>query len=109
MQNSPLNVRSPENRVDPSLFAPTRRTSAVSTSLTRILLVQFRNGEAVDRHPELKALIDDGWSIRSAVPRIVEAEGTKLLVVLGKPPAPGTRAAAVRSRDRTKKTQLAGS
>lgn len=107
MQNSQLNVSPPRERVDPSLFSPTRRTSAADPTLTKILLVQFRNGEAVDRHPELQGLLDDGWSIRSAVPRIVEAEGTKLLVVLGKP-VPGTRA-AVRKRERTKRPQLADS
>lgn len=54
-------------------------------SLTKILLVPFRNGEAVDRHPELTSFLDDGWTISSAVPRIVETEGTRLLVVMAKP------------------------
>ncbi len=56
-----------------------------SKSLTKIMLVPFRNGEAVNKHPDLASLLDDGWSVSSAVPRIVEAEGTKLLVVLVKP------------------------
>lgn len=108
MQNSPVNVSSSRDRVDPSIFSPVRRPSSVTPTLTKILLVQFRNGEAVDRHPELRCLLDDGWSIRSAVPRIVEAEGTKLLVVLGKA-GRGARASTVRRRDRASTPQLVDS
>jgi hypothetical protein len=53
--------------------------------LTKIMLVQFRNDETISRHPELQSFLEEGWSIRSAVPRIVESEGTKLLVVMAKP------------------------
>lgn len=60
-------------------------TSRPTRSLTKILLVPFRNGEAVDRHPELKSFLNEGWVISSAVPRIVETEGTRLLVVMAKP------------------------
>lgn len=60
-------------------------TPRPNKSLTKIVLVPFRNGEAVNKHPDLTSLLDEGWSVSSAVPRIVEAEGTKLLVVLVKP------------------------
>ncbi|MEX0600571.1 MAG: hypothetical protein WD205_08010 [Rhodothermales bacterium] len=53
--------------------------------MTKIVLVQFRSGEAVSEHPELVEFLADGWTVRSAVPRMVEAEGTKLLVVLARP------------------------
>ena len=58
--------------------------------LTKIMLVQFRNDESVSKHPELQSFLEQGWNIRSAVPRIVESEGTKLLVVMAKPET-GTR------------------
>ena len=48
----------------------------------KLLLVDFRSGESVCQHPDVKPMLSDGWSIRSAVPRLVEDEGTKLLVVL---------------------------
>ncbi len=60
-------------------------TSRPSKTLTKILLLPFRNGEAVNKHPELASFLNDGWTISSAVPRIVETEGTRLLVVLVKP------------------------
>ncbi|MEX0748190.1 MAG: hypothetical protein WD275_09345 [Rhodothermales bacterium] len=53
--------------------------------LTKIMLVQFRSEESVGKHPELQNFLEQGWSIRSAVPRIVESEGTKLLVVMARP------------------------
>lgn len=56
----------------------------------KLLLVEFRSGEAVVLHPEVMPLLQQGWRIRSAVPRIVEGEGLKLLVTLtqsGKGPA----------------------
>jgi hypothetical protein len=51
------------------------------------LLVDFRSGEAVRKHPEIEPLLSQGWRIKSAVPRLVEAKGTKLLVVLTPPAA----------------------
>lgn len=49
---------------------------------SRVLVVEFRSGEAVQQHPELVPLIEDGWNVRSAVPRLVDGEGIRLLVVL---------------------------
>ena len=60
-------------------------TARPSKALTKIMLVPFRNGEAVSKHPELSPYLAEGWTISSAVPRLVESEGTKLLVVMVKP------------------------
>ncbi len=49
---------------------------------TKLVMVPFRSGEAVIRHPGIRPLLDEGWKIKSAAPRIT-TEGTKLLVVLG--------------------------
>lgn len=51
----------------------------------KIMLVDFRDGEPVDRHPELAEFIGEGWRVRSAVPRLVEGKQTKLFVVLVHP------------------------
>lgn len=60
-------------------------TSRPNKTLTKIMLVPFRNGEAVNRHPGIRRFLEDGWTVSSAVPRIVESQGTKLLVVMVKP------------------------
>lgn len=49
---------------------------------TKLMLVDFRSGETVSRHPEIQAYLRQGWRIKSAAPRLVESGGTKLLVVL---------------------------
>lgn len=84
MQNSHLDVSPTAKYVDPPVPALGKLASS-RKALTKILLVEFRNGEAVTKHPELEHLLEEGWIVRSAVPRIVESEGTKLLVVLAKP------------------------
>ena len=48
---------------------------------TRLLTVDFRNGEAVRTHPEVASHLDDGWHVQSAAPRVTD-DGTCLLVVL---------------------------
>ena len=68
----------------PSPYAPTRPPIAPDHKDARLLLVDFRSGECVADHPEIAPLLKDGWHVRSAVPRIVEMEGTKLFVVLGR-------------------------
>ena len=83
MENVTLNS-SPSDASAP-LPPVTGLSAAPSRTLTKLALVPFRNGEAVSKHPELQSLLKEGWTIRSAVPRIVESEGTKLLVVLVKP------------------------
>ena len=85
MPDPRLEVGPPTRNVEPSVPALGKLTSSPGKALTKILLVAFRNGEAVSKHPELAHLLADGWTVRSAVPRIVESEGTKLLVVLAKP------------------------
>ena len=52
---------------------------------TKLLLVDFRSGEAVSQHPEIQSYLKQGWRVKSAVPRLVEAGGTRLLVVLTQP------------------------
>lgn len=52
----------------------------------KLLLIAFRSGEAVERHPDVQPWLEDGWTVRSAVPRVVESGATKLLVVLEREP-----------------------
>jgi hypothetical protein len=59
--------------------APTSQTSSGRKDLT----VEFRSGEAVNRHPELISFINDGWQIESAVPELSN-EGLKLVVVMSR-------------------------
>ncbi len=51
----------------------------------KLLLVPFRSGEIVRQHPELQPWLTEGWDVRSAMPRTVENEDAKLLVVLERP------------------------
>lgn len=50
--------------------------------LTKLLLVDFREGAPLADHPQLAPYLKSGWTIRSATPRLVEAAGPRLLVVL---------------------------
>lgn len=59
-------------------------TLDVGASSSRVMLVDFRSGEAVNLHPDLCPLLQQGWTVKSAVPRLVEGEGLKLLVVLNR-------------------------
>lgn len=90
-------ISTPESPREPS--APSRSfavatpaslaggTSSTARGDARLLLVDFRSGEAVRMHPEIAPLLNQGWRIKSAVPRLVEAKGTKLLVVMTPPSA----------------------
>lgn len=73
----------------------TPKERLTTRSRTKLLLIDFRSGEAVDRHPALAADLRRGWQVRSARPRLTP-EGTRLFVVLTLPagtghPAPLTR------------------
>lgn len=57
-------------------------TLNIASPTSRVLLVDFRSGEPVHRHPDIAPLLSDGWIVKSAVPRLVENQGLKLLVVL---------------------------
>jgi hypothetical protein len=46
-----------------------------------LLLVDLQSAD-VRRHPDVAPLLRNGWRVKSAVPRVVESEGAKLLVVL---------------------------
>lgn len=67
--------------------APNRSKREPTPTDIELLLVSFRNGEAVNRHPALQPWLERDWRVRSAVPRIVENGTTKLLVVLERPVA----------------------
>lgn len=64
---------------------PNRSARERASVDVKLLLVSFRNGEAVHRHPALQPWLESGWQVRSAVPRIVESGATKLLVILERP------------------------
>jgi hypothetical protein len=64
--------------MDSSSFQPTPSSLANSV---RLIVVDFRSGEDVTHHPQLKAWLEQGWVIRNAAPRTTP-EGAKLLVVL---------------------------
>lgn len=66
----------------PPVPALSRIRTRPTPALTKLLLVDFRSGEAVHQHPEISPFLQQGWRVRSAVPRLVEAKGTRLLVVL---------------------------
>lgn len=58
--------------------------SADHPARAKLLLVDFRSGEAVRQHPDVAPLLKDGWSVTGAAPRVTP-EGTRLLVVLAPP------------------------
>lgn len=61
------------------------RTSSTQEALPKqMCVVEFRSGEAVIRHPDLKCFLDAGWLIESAVPQLAESEEVELRVVLCK-------------------------
>lgn len=64
-----------------STLAPHASTLRSTEEGTKLLLISFRNGEAVDDHPDVTPYLDEGWRIRSASPRVTD-KGTELLVVL---------------------------
>ena len=87
-------IGSPPTARDPSAPArtatatagiPLSASSSTAQGDSKLLLVEFRSGEAVRMHPEIAPLLTEGWRIKSAVPRLVEAKGTRLLVVLTPP------------------------
>lgn len=60
--------------------APSRQPAAARRSC----VVEFRSGEAVVCHPQLKCYLDDGWFVESAVPSLTHAGNVELLVVLSR-------------------------
>lgn len=81
---TPTSSSSDPQPASPRPPTPSNRTARPTPVLsnTKLLLVDFRNGEAVAQHPDLVSHVQQGWRIRSATPRLVESEGTKLLVIL---------------------------
>ena len=88
---------------DPPAPPPAHRRAnpPPAPSEVKLLLVDFRSGEAVRNHPDLKPWLEADWQVRSAVPRVVERGITKLLVVLESPvpdaKRPSTRPPRMRS------------
>lgn len=62
--------------------APSVQAAPATAYRTKLVMVPFRSGEAVGRHPDVLPLLEAGWKVKSAAPRVT-TEGTKLLVVLG--------------------------
>ena len=64
-------------------------------SETTLVLINAQSRAAVEQHPEIESHLSDGWTIRRAVPRIVEEGGAKWLLVLERPagdaPTPALR------------------
>lgn len=65
----------------PPVSFETPAASSGHTS-TRTEIVEFRSGEAVQRHPELAAVFRKGWKIRSATPYVDGTATVRLMVVL---------------------------
>ena len=76
---SPHPTQAPAAAVVPFARLPLRPPA----SLTKLLLVDLRDGTGIDDHPEIAPLLEQGWTIRSATPRLVESKGMRLLVVMG--------------------------
>ena len=64
------------------LEQPVGREVAGGNPASCSVVVDFRSGEAVIRHPDLRSYLNDGWSVKSAVPHVVDADEVRLLVVL---------------------------
>ena len=65
-----------------SLPSPVSVVPGPKAERVKILLLDFRSGEAVDRHPDLAVHLKKGATIKSAEPRISASGTPKLLVVL---------------------------
>ena len=86
MKNQEKSDHSPRMFERPPKPASSKQAACESSSTdVKLMLVPFRNGEAVDQHPVLQPWLEKSWRIRSAVPRIVERGDTKLLVILERP------------------------
>jgi hypothetical protein len=48
---------------------------------SQAVVVDFRAGEAVHLHPSIQPLLDEGWTVQRAVPRLIDGE-IKMLVEL---------------------------
>ena len=49
---------------------------------SKIMLIDTSPGDSAADHPDVAEYVEDGWRVKSAVPRIVEAKGPRTLVVL---------------------------
>ena len=49
---------------------------------SKIMLIDTSPGDSAADHPDVAEYVEDGWRVKSAVPRIVEAKGPRMLVVL---------------------------
>lgn len=79
-RSSTRSSRSPSRPAVPP--SACRHSPLAAPGTVKLVLVDFRSGEAVQRHPDLQPWLEDGWMISSAAPRVVEGGRTKLLVTL---------------------------
>jgi hypothetical protein len=64
------------------MFKMNSPSTAAATSNVEITLVPFRHGTAPADHPDLQPLLNQGWTIKRTVLRLVEGGLLKHLVVL---------------------------
>ena len=77
-----MDTPTPSPRVPADVSPEPDRPPEPNANHVKLLLVDFRSGEAVEHHPALVPWLSDGWQVRSAVPRVVEKGQTRLLVVM---------------------------
>lgn len=82
---------------DNSLLMPRNAHSArsyrptPSRTRTKLLTIDYNDGQATCEHPALRKWTGAGWRVKSASPRLIELEGTKLFVVLTKDESKGAK------------------
>lgn len=62
-----------------------------------LLLLPYRSPDSIDKHPAVATWLRRGWRVASAEERLMEGEGTRLLVILR--PAEGTSAEETSSKN----------
>jgi hypothetical protein len=73
-------------------------------SETTLVLINAQSRAEVEQHPEIESRLSDGWTIRRAVPRIVEEGGAKWLLVLERPAGDAPSAPSLREDARNRTT-----
>lgn len=63
---------------------PPRRPPAAPPSSSKLLLIDSVSDRPAEEHPDVAALLRDGWTLVGAEPRIVEPGRSCLLVTLAR-------------------------